>query len=349
MYFGSPGRLADRRPTSGRSGNPAPPRPRSPLAAISSMIRSGASSSRQRLERLEAVVAQVLVQVGRVELAAVLGGQVPLRAEERADRRRRATSMACRATGSPRLVGQQPVEPAGRPRSRPAAASPRGRKCRSTIGRTSSALTLAKSRDAPPGGTISTSGVWWHMPTQPTRLTTAARAGLGQRPARSPRWTLPLPWATQQEPRPTRISPHRRRSERPAAAAGLAAPSLPVLRKSSSTSRTCRGREPAVGHAVDLHHRRQRAAAQAGDLLDGEQAVGVGVLAVGDVRAAAASASWTSPAPLTWQAVPWQTLDDVLADRAVAELRVEGRDAGDGGRRDLGQSRRRARSASRGR
>ena len=35
--------------------------------------------------------------------------------------------------------------------------------------------------------------------------------------------------------------------------------------------------------------------------------------------------------------MPWQTLDDVPPDRAVAELGVERRHAGDRRRRDLGQ------------
>ena len=72
-------------------------------------------------------------------------------------------------------------------------------------------------------------------------------------------------------------------------------------------------REAAVGRLVDLHHRGQRAAAEAGDLLDREQAVGVGVLAVVPSRRCWASASWIRSAPFTWQAVPWQTLDHVAA------------------------------------
>ena len=59
---------------------------------------------------------------------------------------------------------------------------PRGLKCCSTMSGASSASTLAKSRDGPPpGGISSTSGVWWHMPTQPTRFTTAGAPLCGQR------------------------------------------------------------------------------------------------------------------------------------------------------------------------
>ena len=61
---------------------------------------------------------------------------------------------------------------------------------------------------------------------------------------------------------------HRRRAGgrrvRPAAGA---VPLLLLQEIVEHVARPCVRREPAVGHAVDLDHRGQRAAAQAGDLL----------------------------------------------------------------------------------
>ena len=80
--------------------------------------------------------------------------------------------------------------------------------------------------------------------------------------------------------------------------------------------------EVAVGHVVDLDDRGQRAAAEAGDLLDREQSLGIGIVAAAD-------------AEVTFQGVLHQfrafhmagravaDADDVLADRPVAELCVK--------------------------
>ena len=107
-------------------------------------------------------------------------------------------------------------------------------------------------------------------------------------------------------------------------------------RKSSSTSPTIVGREPAVGDAVDLHDRGQRAAAEAGHLLDREQPVGVGVVAVGDLQPPLEGVlDQLGALHVAGRAVA--DVDDVSADRAMAELGVEGRHAHDRRRRDVGQ------------
>ena len=92
----------------------------------------------------------------------------------------------------------------------------------------------------------------------------------------------------------------------------------------------------AVGHVVDLDHRGQGATAQAGDLLDGEQALGIGIAAGPD-------------AEMTLQGVLHQfrafhvagravaDADDMLADRPVAKLCVKCGNARDSCRRDLRQ------------
>ena len=56
-----------------------------------------------------------------------------------------------------------------------------------------------------------------------------------------------------------------------------------------------------------LHHRRERATAQAGDRFDGELPRRVRVRARRNAQAAVATRPPPSPAPATWQAVPWQT------------------------------------------
>ena len=92
----------------------------------------------------------------------------------------------------------------------------------------------------------------------------------------------------------------------------------------------------AVGDAVDLHDRGQRAAAEAGDLLDGEQPLGVGVLALRELQVPAEGLlDQLGPFDVAGRAVA--DVDDVPADRPVAELVVEGGNAGDRGRRDLRQ------------
>ena len=100
-------------------------------------------------------------------------------------------------------------------------------------------------------------------------------------------------------------------SRRPAERAAADAPRrwrLLPLGNPRALRRTMPDSDVAVSDLVDLDHRGQRAAAQAGHLLDRETAFGVGVVAVGQSPDAARRASWTSSEPLTWQAVPWQTL-----------------------------------------
>ena len=118
--------------------------------------------------------------------------------------------------------------------------------------------------------------------------------------------TLPLPWATQHEPRPMRISPTGPADGRRRGGLGGLAVLLLVQEVGQDLGDHLR-RQPAVGHVVDLEHGGQRAAAEAGDLLHGEQPVAVRVLPVGRPRRRS-RASCTSGEPLTWQAVPWQTL-----------------------------------------
>ena len=133
-------------------------------------------------------------------------------------------------------------------------------------------------------------------------------------------WTLPLPKATQHEPRPTRISP--------------TGPSCTAAaRPEGRPSRSCREKgldhfagavpvEVAVGHVVDLDHRGQRAAAEAGDLLDREQALGIGIAAAGDAEVAFQGVLHQFRAfHVASRAVA--DADDVLADRPVAELCVK--------------------------
>ena len=64
-------------------------------------------------EGLQAVVMDILVQVGRIDLAAILGGHVPLRPKERADR---SVAHVDRPLGHRvgRLVAEETVEQSAR-------------------------------------------------------------------------------------------------------------------------------------------------------------------------------------------------------------------------------------------
>ena len=147
--------------------------------------------------------------------------------------------------------------------------------------------------------------------------------------------SLPLPRATQQEPRPIRIS-----------ACGAAAAAW-CLRGVCSAWRAFSGRgnlehgrdgigcEMAVGDIADLHGRGQRAAAETGDFFDGEEPLGVGVVAFGDVQVTPEGVHDVGRA-LDMAGGADADADDVLAGRAVAELVVERADALDIGRTDCG-------------
>ena len=67
---------------------------------------------------LEAVVTEIFVEIRGIDLAAILGGHVPLRPEERADRPVANVDRAS-ATGSDCLVAEEAIEPAARPMGHP--------------------------------------------------------------------------------------------------------------------------------------------------------------------------------------------------------------------------------------
>lgn len=97
-----------------------------------------------------------------------------------------------------------------------------------------------------------------------------------------------------------------------------------------------RGGEPPIGDAVDLHHGGQRAAAQAGHLLDREESLGVRVVARGDFQAALECVLDQLRAfDVTGCAVA--DIDDMAADRAMPELGIKRRHAHNRRRRDIGQ------------
>ena len=67
-------------------GKPPPPRPRRPLRRTSSTILTGSNSCRQRRSAGKPVMQQVLVQIQRVDVATILGGNVLLRTQKGTDR-----------------------------------------------------------------------------------------------------------------------------------------------------------------------------------------------------------------------------------------------------------------------
>ena len=94
------------------------------------------------------------------------------------------------------------------------------------------------------------------------------------------------------------------------------------------------GGEVPVSDLVDLDGRGEGAAAQAGDFLDGEKLVGVGVLVVFEVELTADGVvNQRSAFDMTGGADT--NADHVFPDGAVAKLTVKSGDAGDGGRGNL--------------
>ena len=137
---------ADSRPfQAGRKARPAAAAQPARLDLLDDLMRRELFQA--AAQRREAVVPQVFVQIERIDLAAMLGGQVLLRPEKRADRPVAGVDgvPGRRVAG---FIGQQPIEPA-RGRAADAAQRPRGLKWASTMSAASSALTLAKSRFSP--------------------------------------------------------------------------------------------------------------------------------------------------------------------------------------------------------
>ncbi len=281
---------------------------------------------------LEAVVADILVQVGRIDLAAVLGGHVPLRAKERADR---PVADVDRAVGHRvgHFVAEETIDPAGRAMRHPPPKAlglvlrkhdgpgifglhTREELRRSAAGRDQfhqrrlmahpHAADLFHHRRGPRGGQGAADGIM----DFPAALGHAART---QADADLAHWAIM----------------HGRRQ--------IGGTARGIVREKgldhfAGTVRV----EIAVGHMVDLDDRGQRAAAKASHLLDREQPLGIGIVATAD-------------AEVTFQGVLHQfrafhmagravaDADDVLADRPVAELCVKCGNSRDRRRGDFGQ------------
>ena len=87
-------------------------------------------------------------------------------------------------------------------------------------------------------GTISSSGVWWHMPTQPTRLTSGWNSGLGQQAHRPGRAPCPLPARCSRSPGRCEFRPPRHWAVRPPRLGGRIRPVSFRARKSPITPGT---------------------------------------------------------------------------------------------------------------
>ena len=281
-YFFSPCRRPGRGPLlpRGKTGPAAAPQP-ARLHLLDDLLRRELFQAMP--QGLEAVVAEIFVQVGRIDLAAILRGHVLLRAKERADRPvadvDRAIDHRVR-----RLVAEEAIEPAGRAMRHP---PPK------TLG------LVLREHDRP--------GVFGLHAGEQLRRPAAGRNQFHQRRLMA-------------HPHAADLLHHRRgpaggqgaadglmdlpaaqgHAARTQADADLAhgavvhgrsqigGPALAVVREKGLDhfARTVRV-EVAVGHVVDLDHRGQRAAAQAGDLLDREQSLGIGIAAAGRCRGAA--------------------------------------------------------------
>jgi hypothetical protein len=87
--------------------------------------------------------------------------------------------------------------------------------------------------------------------------------------------------------------------------------------------------------AIDHHHRRQAATAQAGDFVHREGARGVGIGSIGDGEIAAQFFR-DLPRSADVAGCPMADADQMFAHRRTAELAVEGGGPGNLGRRDAG-------------
>ena len=94
------------------------------------------------------------------------------------------------------------------------------------------------------------------------------------------------------------------------------------------------GLDLTVNHVVNLGDGGQHAAAEAGDLLHGEFAVGIGVLAVRDLQLLPEGVT-QDVGSIDMAGRAGAGPDDMLADGVMPKLRVKGRNACDGVRRDL--------------
>ncbi len=109
---------------------------------------------------------------------------------------------------------------------------------------------------------------------------------------------------------------------------------LPARQEVADCARHLLGRRVADRLLLDPHHRGERAAAEAGDALDGEAPLGIGVRAFGNAQVAAQGVlDPFGAAHVAGRAVAH--MDDVLAARLMPEHVVEGRDPANRRRRDL--------------
>ena len=122
----------------------------------------------------------------------------------------------------------------------------------------------------------------------------------------------------------------------PARGPGRSRPSLFVAKEVLQNLGDGLARQVAIRDLVDLHRRGQRAAAQTGDLLHGEQLLGIRVLAVRDLQVPPELLQ-NQFGTLDVAGGAHADMDDVPAGGTVPELVIERGDPGDRGRRDLRQ------------
>ena len=112
---------------------------------------------------------------------------------------------------------------------------------------------------------------------------------------------------------------------------------LAVLEEVVEDFRHSGGRHVAVGNLVDLHYGGQRAATQAGHFFQRKQALGIGVLPISRYPQVILQGILDQFGALHVASRAMADADDMLPDRMMAKLRVEGGDPGDRRGGDLGQ------------
>ena len=285
---------------------------------------------------------QVLVQIRRIDLPAILGGQVLLRPEERAHRPFARIDRVTHGRFHFVFVGQQPVQPAAR-----GVADPLPQAARLEVPQHDRLDVLRLNAGVQVGRSLQ-----GHDLDQ-RRLVAHADAahafGAGRRPAVSQDAIQSIAHlaaalgdaagAESDADFALEVSRH------PPGAGRFGRRAVLVVQEVPDHIMDHAGRQSAIRQIVDLNHRGQRTAAQARNGLQGEHAPRIRILAVGQVQFLG------DGVPHEFRAFDVASgadadLDQVAADGPVAKLRVETGHARDGRRGDFGQRETRRRASS---
>ena len=282
------------------------------------------------LQRIEAAVSQVFVQVGRIDLPAILGGQMLLTAEERTNRPVADVDRMARDRVTP-FVGHQSIEP-----PRDGVPDPLNEARRLEMFQDDRGGVLGRDLGEEFRGPL------FRDDLDQGRLMAHAHASdpfyRSGSPGRVERLGHGLMDLAATLGNAAGAEPDANFADRIGRLGGLGFSRGRAVgrlfQEIVQHAADHRGSQPAVGHLVDLNDRRQGAASQAGDFFDGKQPLGVGVAAVADSQLPLQRILDQS-GPLHMAGRSVTDANDMAPDRLMAKLGVEGRDAADLGRANV--------------